>query len=64
MIIKKLDKLKNNTKGSAVIVSLIVLSLIVIVVVSISTIYINKIHSLKNINDYYDKQIIRKLESR
>ncbi|MBF0713229.1 hypothetical protein HZY83_00700 [Gemella sp. GH3] len=62
--ISKIDNIKTNNKGSAIVVSLLVLSLVVIIIVSVSSIYVNKVQSLKNINDYYDKLITNKLDSR
>lgn len=59
-----MKKIKSAKEGSAVIVSLCLLSFIIIVILSISGIYINKVYTLKNLNNYYDKAIIENLEKR
>ena len=48
----------NKKEGSAVIISLITLILVITISFSILGIYLNKMHSIKNINDYYDKKIL------
>ncbi|KXB58819.1 hypothetical protein HMPREF1871_00211 [Gemelliphila asaccharolytica] len=48
--------MKNN-KGSAILISILTLVLVSIVIFSVANIYINKIKSLKSINDYYDIKI-------
>ncbi|AME09640.1 hypothetical protein AXE85_05490 [Gemella sp. oral taxon 928] len=56
----KLNK-KNLKNGSAVITSLLVMLFVIVVMFSIIGIYINKMYSIKNLNDYYDKKIVEQL---
>ncbi|MGX7068748.1 hypothetical protein [Gemella bergeri] len=60
---KKMMKLKkkNFKNGSAVITSLLVMLFVIVVMFSIIGIYINKVYSIKNLNDYYDKKIVEQL---
>lgn len=60
MINKKTTMLKNK-RGNAIIVSLLVTMLVVVVMFSVVGIYMNKMYSIKNINNYYDKKIIEQL---
>ena len=60
MINKKTAMLK-DTRGNAIIVSLLVTMLVVVVMFSVVGIYMNKMYSIKNINNYYDKKIIEQL---
>ena len=50
-----------NKQGNAIIVSLLVTMLVVVVMFSVVGIYMNKMYSIKNINNYYDKKIIEQL---
>ncbi|GAB7568132.1 MULTISPECIES: hypothetical protein [Gemella] len=52
---------KNLKNGSAVITSLLVMLFVIVVMFSIIGIYINKMYSIKNLNDYYDKKIVEQL---
>ena len=60
MINKKTTMLKDK-QGNAIIVSLLVTMLVVVVMFSVVGIYMNKMHSIKNLNNYYDKKIIEQL---
>ena len=57
MINKKTTMLKDK-QGNAIIVSLLVTMLVVVVMFSVVGIYMNKMYSIKNLNNYYDKKII------
>ena len=52
----------NHKKANAIVVSLLVTLLVITVLFSIVGIYINKMYSLKNLNDYYDKKIVQQLQ--
>ena len=56
MINKKSTMLKDK-RGNAIIVSLLVTMLVVVVMFSVVGIYMNKMYSIKNLNNYYDKKI-------
>ena len=60
MINKKTTMLKDK-QGNAIIISLLVTMLVVVVMFSVVGIYMNKMYSIKNINNYYDKKIIEQL---
>ena len=60
MINKKTTMLKDK-QGNAIIVSLLVTMLVVVVMFSVVGIYMNKMYSIKNTNNYYDKKIIEQL---
>lgn len=60
MINKETTMLKDK-QGNAIIVSLLVTMLVVVVMFSVVGIYMNKMYSIKNINNYYDKKIIEQL---
>ena len=60
MINKKTTMLKDK-QGNAIIVSLLVTMLVVVVMFSVVGIYMNKMYSIKNINNYYHKKIIEQL---
>ena len=47
-----------DKQGNAIIVSLLVTMLVVVVMFSVVGIYMNKMYSIKNLNNYYDKKII------
>ena len=61
MINKKSTMLKDK-RGNAIIVSLLVTMLVVVVMFSVVGIYMNKMYSIKNISNYYDKKIIEQLD--
>lgn len=61
MINKKTTMLKDK-QGNAIIVSLLVTMLVVVVMFSVVGIYMNKMYSIKNINNYYDKKIVEQLD--
>ena len=61
MINKKTTMLKDK-QGNAIIVSLLITMLVVVVMFSVVGIYMNKMYSIKNINNYYDKKIIEQLD--
>lgn len=54
---KTMKAFMKNNKGSAILISILTLVLVSIVIFSVANIYINKIKSLKSINDYYDIKI-------
>ena len=60
MINKKSTMLKDK-RGNAIIISLLVTMLVVVVMFSVVGIYMNKMYSIKNLNNYYDKKIIEQL---
>ena len=60
MINKKNIMLKDK-QGNAIIISLLVTMLVVVVMFSVVGIYMNKMYSIKNLNNYYDKKIIDQL---
>lgn len=60
MINKKSTMLKDK-RGNAIIVSLLVTILVVVIMFSVVGIYMNKMYSIKNLNNYYDKKIIEQL---
>ena len=60
MINKKTTMLKDK-QGNAIIISLLVTMLVVVVMFSVVGIYMNKMYSIKNLNNYYDKKIIEQL---
>ena len=60
MINKKTTVLKDK-QGNAIIASLLVTMLVVVVMFSVVGIYMNKMYSIKNLNNYYDKKIIEQL---
>ena len=60
MINKKSTMLKDK-RGNAIIVSLLVTMLVVVVMFSVVGIYMHKMYSIKNLNNYYDKKIIEQL---
>ena len=61
MINKKTTMLKDK-QGNAIIISLLVTMLVVVVMFSVVGIYMNKMYSIKNLNNYYDKKIIEQLD--
>lgn len=61
MINKKTTMLKDK-QGNAIIVSLLVTMLVVVVMFSVVGIYMNKMYSIKNISNYYDKKIIEQVD--
>ena len=61
MINKKNIMLKDK-QGNAIIISLLVTMLVVVVMFSVVGIYMNKMYSIKNLNNYYDKKIIEQLD--
>ena len=53
---------KNHKSANAIVASLLVMLLVITVLFSILGIYINKMYTIKSLNDYYDKQITQQLE--
>lgn len=53
---------KFNKNGNAIVASLLVTILVIAVLFSIVGIYINKMYTMRNLNDYYDKKIIQQLQ--
>ena len=53
---------KYNKNGNAIVASLLVTILGIAVLFSIVGIYINKMYTMRNLNDYYDKKIIQQLQ--
>ena len=60
MINKKTTMLKHKQRND-IIESKLVTLLVVVVMFSVVGIYMNKMYSIKNINNYYDKKIIEQL---
>ena len=53
---------KYNKNGNAIVASLLVTILVIAVLFSIVGIYINKMYTMRNLKDYYDKKIIQQLQ--
>ena len=53
---------KKYKRANAIVASLLITLLVITVLFSIIGIYINKMYSLKNLNDYYDKTIVQQLQ--
>lgn len=53
---------KHHKKGNAIVVSLLVTILVIAVMFSIVGIYINKMYTMRSLNDYYDKKITQQLQ--
>ena len=53
---------KNNKNGTAIVATLLVTILVIALLFSIVGIYINKMYTMRNLNDYYDKKIIQQLQ--
>ena len=53
---------KDHKSANAIVASLLVMLLVITVLFSIVGIYINKMYTIKSLNDYYDKQITQQLE--
>ena len=60
-MINKKNIMLNDKQGNAIIISLLVTMLVVVVMFSVVGIYMNKMYSIKNLNNYYDKKIIEQL---
>ena len=54
--------IKEHKKANAIVASLLVALLVITVIFSIMGIYINKMYTIKILNDYYDKQITQQLK--
>jgi len=54
--------IKEHKKANAIVASLLVTLLVIVVIFSIMGIYINKMYTIKSLNDYYDKQITQQLK--
>ena len=52
--------IKEHKKANAIVASLTLL--VIAVIFSIMGIYINKMYTIKSLNDYYDKQITQQLK--
>ena len=52
----------NHKKGNAIVVSLLVTILVIAVMFSIVGIYINKMYTMRSLNDYYDTKITQQLQ--
>ena len=57
-----MNLIKEHKKANAIVASLLVTLLVITVIFSIMGIYINKMYTIKSLNDYYDKQIIQQLK--
>ena len=53
---------KKHKSANAIVASLLVTLLVITVLFSIVGIYINKMYTMRNLNDYYDKKIIQQLQ--
>lgn len=51
-----------HKRGNAIVASLLVTLLVITIIFSVIGIYINKMYSIKSLNDYYDKKIIQQFE--
>ena len=54
--------IKEHKKANAIVASLLVTLLVITVIFSIMGIYINKMYTIKSLNDYYDKNIVLQLK--
>ena len=54
--------IKEHKKANAIVASLLVTLLVITVIFSIMGIYINKMYTIKSLNDYYDKQLTQQLK--
>ena len=54
--------IKEHKKANAIVASLLVALLVITVIFSIMGIYINKMYTIKSLNDYCDKQITQQLK--
>ena len=54
--------IKEHKKANAIVASLLVTLLVITVIFSIMGIYINKMYTIKSLNDYYDRQITQQLK--
>ena len=59
--VNAMNIIKEHKKANAIVASLLVTLLVITVIFSIMGIYINKMYTIKSLNDYYDKQITVKL---
>lgn len=53
---------KHHKKGNDIVVSLLVTILVIAVMFSIVGIYINKMYTMRSLNDYYDTKITQQLQ--
>lgn len=60
--VNTMNIIKEYKKANAIVASLLVTLLVIIVIFSIMGIYINKMYTIKSLNDYYDKQITQQLK--
>ena len=60
--VSTMNLIKEHKKANAIVASLLVTLLVITVIFSIMGIYINKMYTIKSLNDYYDKQIIQQLK--
>lgn len=60
--VSTMNIIKEHKKANAIVASLLVTLLVITVIFSIMGIYINKMYTIKSLNDYYDKQIIQQLK--
>jgi len=60
--VNAMNIIKEHKKANAIIASLLVTLLVITVIFSIMGIYINKMYTIKSLNDYYDKQITQQLK--
>ena len=60
--VSMMNLIKEHKKANAIIASLLVTLLVITVIFSIMVIYINKMYTIKSLNDYYDKQITQQLK--
>ena len=60
--VSTMNIIKEHKKANAIVASLLVTLLVITVIFSIMGIYINKMYTIKRLNDYYDKQITQQLK--
>ena len=60
--VSMMNIIKEHKKANAIVASLLVTLLVITVIFSIMGIYINKMYTIKSLNDYYDKQITQQLK--
>ena len=60
--VSMMNIIKEHKKANAIVASLLVTLLVITVIFSIMEISINKMYTIKSLNDYYDKQITQQLK--
>lgn len=60
--VSTMNIIKEHKKANAIVASLLITLLVIAVIFSIMGIYINKMYTIKSLNDYYDKNIVLQLK--